>query len=50
MSIGDDQIDVGRPSFAQVLKQAPPTVFVLLGTGPQREHFFVSRQIDAQGR
>jgi hypothetical protein len=47
MAISDDQIDVDRSSCPQVLEQASPSLFVLLGAGSQGEHFFVSRQIQA---
>jgi hypothetical protein len=35
MPVGDDQIDVGGSSSAQVLEQASPSILVLLGAGSQ---------------
>ncbi len=48
MPIGHDQIDLRCPSCSQVVQEAEPSLFALLGTGPQSQHFFVSREIDAQ--
>ena len=35
MAISDHQINLGRSSSAQVLEQASPSIFVLLGAGSQ---------------
>lgn len=45
MSIGHDQIDVGSSSCTQILQEASPSLFVLLGAGAQCSHLFVSLQI-----
>ena len=49
MSISDDQINLGRSSCSQVLQEASPSIFALLSTGPQRQHFLVSCQVYSQG-
>ena len=45
MAVGDDQIDVGGSSSAQIVQQASPSIFILLGADSQGEHLFVAFQI-----
>jgi hypothetical protein len=35
MAIGDDQIEVSGSSSAQILQEASPSIFILLGAGAQ---------------
>lgn len=46
MSVGDNQINLGRASPSQVLQQAGPSIFAFLSTSPQSQDLFVSAQID----
>jgi hypothetical protein len=46
MAVGDDQIDVGGSSSAQVLQQARLSILVLFSASSQGEHLFVACQID----
>jgi hypothetical protein len=45
MPVGDDQIDLGYSSCPQVLQQADPSVFALLGARAPRQNLFVACQI-----
>src|SRR5215467_10288518 len=50
VTVSDDEINLGRSPCSQVLQEARPSIFVLLGAGAQSEYFLVSCQINAQGR
>jgi hypothetical protein len=45
MPVSDNQIDVGGSSSPQILQQASPSIFILLGAGAPRQELFVACQI-----
>jgi hypothetical protein len=49
MAVSHDEIHLSGSSRTQVLQHTQPTLFVLLGTGAQRQHLLVSLQVHAQG-
>ena len=50
MTVGHDEIHLRRSTPSDVLKDADPTLFALLGTGSQCQHLFVSSQIHVKAR
>jgi len=45
MPVSDNQINVGGSSSPQILQEASPSIFILLGAGAPRQDLFVAFQI-----
>ena len=50
MSGSSDQVNLSSPSCTQIVQEAEPPLFALLGACSQSQHLFVALQIRAQGR
>ncbi len=47
--VGDDEVDLGGPSGAQIVQEIEPSLLAFLRTGMQCQHFFGAFQIHTQG-